>query len=119
MTKTRVQLRELATARSTPKLCDSFLPPYIMTNSLLSTIPPERVGLNGEYDHGGLAKRVWQAFEAEVSLDEIAGLRVTQRGKVVVLMGSLPEAAVLERLITIALTVKGAIEVETTGIRFR
>lgn len=90
-----------------------------MTDSLLSTIPPERVGLNGEYDHTGLAKRVWQAFRAEMPLPELEALRVTQRGKVVVLMGNLSEATVLERLSAIALTVEGAIDVETTGIRFR
>ncbi|HTL88514.1 MAG TPA: phospholipid-binding protein [Leptolyngbya sp.] len=90
-----------------------------MTYSLLSTIPPERVGIDGEYDHSGLSKRVWQAFQNELSSDALKALRVTQRGKVVVLMGNLPTQTVLERLISIALTLEGAIDVEATGIRFK
>ncbi|MBE9011986.1 BON domain-containing protein [Pseudanabaenaceae cyanobacterium LEGE 13415] len=90
-----------------------------MTYSLLNTIPPERVGLNGEYDHSGLAKRVLQAFQAHFSTQDLAGLRVNQRGKVVILMGSLRSTNLLDQLTSIALKVEGAIGVETNGIRFR
>ncbi|MGG6268905.1 phospholipid-binding protein [Leptolyngbya sp. AN03gr2] len=90
-----------------------------MTYSLLNTIPPERVGLNGEYDHSGLAKRVLQAFQAHFPTQDLAGLRVNQRGKVVILLGSLQSTKLLDQLTTIALEVDGAIDVETHGIRFR
>lgn len=90
-----------------------------ITASLLSTIPPERIGLNGNYDHSGLAKRVFAAFEAECGRNDLEGLRVTQRGKVVLLMGSLPSRKLLERLISVALGQPGAIDVETTGMRVR
>lgn len=85
--------------------------------SFITTIPPERVGLNGEYDHSGLAKRVLQAFQ--VLSEDLDGLRVSQRGKVVILMGSLRSTELLNQLVSIALKVEGAIEVETHGIRFR
>jgi hypothetical protein len=83
----------------------------------LSTIPPERVGLNGEYDHNGLAKRVMLAFQENMSIADIAELRVMQRGRVVILMGRLPHQHVLTQLTNIALSVDGAGDVETTGIR--
>lgn len=118
MTNARVQLREFSDA---PKaaMCGSFLDAYTMTYSLLSAIPPERVGLNGEYDHSGLAKRVMRALQARFSIQDLEGLRVTQRGKVVILMGSIRSRAALEQLSAIALNVEGAIAVETTGLRFR
>ncbi|GAP97065.1 BON domain-containing protein [Leptolyngbya sp. NIES-2104] len=90
-----------------------------MTYSLLNTIPPERIGLNGEYDHSGLAKRVSQAFQAHFSIQDLEGLRVKQRGKVVILMGNVRSSELLNQLKTIALGIEGAINVETYGIRFR
>lgn len=119
MITARVQLREpFSTAPKSAK-CDSLFDAHTMTYSLLNTIPPERVGLNGEYDHSGLAKRVLQAFQAQFTNQDLEGLRVTQRGKVVILMGSLRSTQLLEELISIALSVEGAIDVETRGIRFR
>ncbi|NJR58997.1 MAG: hypothetical protein HC769_09150 [Cyanobacteria bacterium CRU_2_1] len=58
--------------------------------SLFKTIPPERVGLCGEYDHKGLAKRVSLAFSQNFRHSDIRDLRVNQRGAVVVLMGKSP-----------------------------
>jgi hypothetical protein len=40
-------------------------------NSLFSTIPPERVGLSGEYDYSGLAKRVAAAFRQQIEAAEL------------------------------------------------
>ncbi len=114
-----MHLREFPSTAPKSAKCGSLFDSHTMTYSLLNTIPPERVGLNGEYDHSGLAKRVLQAFQADFSTQDLEALRVTQRGKVVVLMGSVPTAEVLEQLISIALKVEGAIGVETTGIRFR
>jgi osmotically-inducible protein OsmY len=83
---------------------------------LFATIPPERVGLNGEYDHSGLAKRVALAFQENVSAEEIANLRVTQRGRVVILMGEVANKRLLNRLVSLAMQVDGATGVETSGI---
>jgi stress-induced morphogen len=119
MTTTRVQLREPFSTTPKSTKCDSLFDAHTMTYSLLNTIPPERVGLNGEYDHSGLAKRVLQAFQAQFSSEDLEGLRVTQRGKVVILMGSLRSTELLDELTAIALGVEGAIDVETRSIRFR
>lgn len=81
------------------------------------TIPPERVGLNGEYDHSGLAKRVkvklTEIFGSEVMTD----LSITQRGRVVIFTGKVTTPEVLHRLVRAALEVHGANEVETYGVR--
>lgn len=122
MTKSRVELHQfqasaaIATAAE-PRDVRFFA--QASGCSLLSRIPPERVGLNGEYDHSGLAKRVLQAFQAEFSCAELADVRVLQRGKVVVLLGSVANRCTLNRLIAIALRVEGAIDVETTGVQLR
>ncbi|MBD2460247.1 hypothetical protein H6G89_04245 [Oscillatoria sp. FACHB-1407] len=84
--------------------------------SLFKTIPPERVGLNGEYDHNGLAKRVALAFNQEFKLEDIVNLKIRQRGGVVILMGKVSSQRLLARMITAALRVSGATDVETYGV---
>lgn len=84
--------------------------------AFFTTIPPERVGLNGEYDHHGLAKRVTLAFRQQYSADDLRLLRIKQRGAVVVLVGKVPTQALLNRLVQTAMSTLGAVEVETYGI---
>lgn len=86
------------------------------TVDMFRTIPPERVGLNGEYDHQGLAKRVSLAFRQQFGSAEISGLRVTQRGAVVVLMGVIPNQRLLIKLVNAAMAVAGTADVEVNGI---
>jgi hypothetical protein len=90
-----------------------------MSYSLFRTIPPERVGLHGEYDHSGLAKRVMLAFRESLPLGELSELRVSQRGRVVILMGRVSNYQTLYQLTNLALDVEGATDVETFGIRVR
>ncbi len=65
-------------------------------------IPPERVGLNGEYDQSGLAKRVAAAFDDDASLGDIETLYVAQTGGTVVLKGQVPSADALNKAVSIA-----------------
>ena len=80
------------------------------------TIPPERMGLNGEYDQSGLAKRVAQAFDANPDVADIETVYVAQRGTTVVLKGTVPSQEIVNRLVTIAKGVKGATGVETNQV---
>ncbi|MEG4211793.1 BON domain-containing protein [Microcoleus sp. S13_B4] len=80
------------------------------------TIPPERMGLNGEYDQSGLAKRVAQAFDANPEVADIETVYVAQLGTTVVLKGTVPEQAIVNKLVTIAKGVKGATGVETDQV---
>jgi hypothetical protein len=45
--------------------------PTANNNTTTQTIPPERIGLNGEYDQSGLAKRVALAFDQDPQLNDI------------------------------------------------
>ncbi|MBD1843362.1 BON domain-containing protein [Cyanobacteria bacterium FACHB-63] len=114
MTKTSVQLRESSTT-ATAATSGNQSGLY----SLFTTIPPERMGLNGEYDHNGLAKRVVQALRVRFSAEDLEKLRVMQRGKVVIFLGSVASLEVLKQLVSIAHATEGAIDVETNGVRIK
>ncbi|MBD1821518.1 phospholipid-binding protein [Cyanobacteria bacterium FACHB-DQ100] len=81
------------------------------------TIPPERVGLNGEYDQSGLAKRVALAFDQDSQLDDINTLWVAQLGTTVVLKGSVPSQDVLNKMVSVANNVNGATAVDTNQVQ--
>ncbi len=80
------------------------------------SIPPERVGLNGEYDQSGLAKRVALAFDQEPDLADIDTVYVAQTGGVVVLKGEAPSQETLNQMVSVALSVDGATNVETDQV---
>jgi len=82
-------------------------------------IPPERVGLDGKYDHYGLQKRVEAAFQECIESNELAQLSVSQRGRVVVLQGHVASREVLQHLIAIAGRAEGAIRVEAHSVTVR
>lgn len=84
--------------------------------SLFQSIPPERVGLNGEYDYNGLAKRVALALSQKLPLQEVANLHVLQRGKVVILRGEILDHKILHQVVQIARSVSGAADVETDRV---
>ncbi|MBD1842756.1 phospholipid-binding protein [Cyanobacteria bacterium FACHB-63] len=81
------------------------------------TIPPERVGLNGEYDQSGLAKRVALAFDQDSQLDDINTLWVAQLGTTVVLKGSVPSQDVLDKMVSVANNVNGTTAVDTNQVQ--
>jgi osmotically-inducible protein OsmY len=79
-------------------------------------IPPERVGLSGEFDQSGLAKRVAAAFDADPGLDDVHTLYVAQTGGTVVLKGSVPSQAILDKMASVAKGVSGATGVTTDQV---
>ncbi|MCL6436001.1 MAG: BON domain-containing protein [Leptolyngbyaceae cyanobacterium HOT.MB2.61] len=79
-------------------------------------IPPERVGLNGEYDQSGLAKRVALAFDQDPELDDIDTLWVAQLGTTVVLKGKVPTQSILDKMVSVARSVNGATDVTTDQV---
>lgn len=85
--------------------------------SVFRGIPPERVGLQGEYDYNGLAKRV--NFDIQQQFDESTTqfVRVLQRGAVVVIesKGGKVAYAHLVHMASIAMAVEGAAGVEVNG----
>ena len=79
--------------------------------------PPERIGIQGEYDYNGLAKRVQHSFEQAFG-EAIAQLKVKQRGCVVILTGVVPSRSLLNRLVNMAVRVEGAALVELYQVSF-
>jgi osmotically-inducible protein OsmY len=90
--------------------------PAAQTSATTEEIPPERMGLNGEYDQSGLAKRVALAFDEDPDLDDIDTLYVAQTGSVVVLKGTVPSQQVLSKMVSAAKGVSGATSVETDQV---
>ena len=80
------------------------------------SIPPERVGLNGEYDQSGLAKRVALAFDQDAQLDDVDTLWVAQTSGTVVLKGKVPSQNILNKMVSVAQSVSGATNVDTTQV---
>lgn len=80
------------------------------------SIPPERVGLNGEYDQSGLAKRVALAFDQDPQVADIDTVYVAQTSGTVVLKGQVPSQEILNKLVSIARNVNGATSVETNQV---
>ena len=79
------------------------------------TIPPERIGVNGEYDHDGLSKRVRLHLSQQLT-NYVETLRISQRGRVVVVIGPWVTEEMAQRIITLCLQVEGATSVEINGV---
>ncbi|MDP5017918.1 MAG: BON domain-containing protein [Dolichospermum sp.] len=79
-------------------------------------VPPERMGLNGEYDQNGLAKRVALAFDQDPDLDDIETLWVAQTGSTVVLKGQVPSEDILDKMVAVAHRVDGSTDIDTTQV---
>lgn len=80
------------------------------------SIPPERVGLNGEYDQSGLAKRVALAFDQDPGIDDIDTVYVAQTGGTVVLKGKAPNQEIVQKMVSVARGVNGATAVDTSQV---
>ncbi|MGF1497606.1 MAG: hypothetical protein ACFB8W_12400 [Elainellaceae cyanobacterium] len=76
------------------------------------SIPPEKVGLDGDFDESGLAKRVAKALD-DANISDDVGLWVAQRGSTVVLKYNEDAQAILSQAEQVAKGVEGATDVET------
>lgn len=109
-------------AQSNPNLSPaetsvSQQPASVQTSSpTTAAIPLERMGLNGEYDQSGLAKRVALAFDESPEVDDIETIYVAQLGSTVVLKGTVPNQEILNQLVSVAKSVKGVTAVETNQV---
>jgi hypothetical protein len=79
-------------------------------------IPPERCGINGEYDQSGLAKRVAKAFDDDPAIDDHGTLWVAQTGTTVVLKGKVHNQEILKKMVIVAKACKGATAVDTSEV---
>ncbi|CEJ47846.1 Uncharacterized protein apha_03198 [Umezakia ovalisporum] len=86
------------------------------TAATTESIPAERLGLNGEYDQSGLAKRVALAFDQDSQLGDIDTLWVAQTSSTVVLRGRVPNQDILNKMVSVARSVRGATDVKTDEV---
>lgn len=91
-------------------------PEVVAQASTTADIPAERVGLNGEFDQSGLAKRVAAAFDDDPDIDDINTLYVAQTGTTVVLKGKVPNQAILAKIANVAKGVNGAAAVDSSQV---
>ncbi|HEY9619012.1 MAG TPA: BON domain-containing protein [Crinalium sp.] len=106
---TRTNVAQASPAQASPAQATA-------TRTQQQSIPPERLGLNGEYDESGLAKRVALAFDEDSAIDDINTLYVAQTGNTVVLKGKVPNQQILNKMISVARGVSGAGSVDTTQV---
>jgi osmotically-inducible protein OsmY len=74
------------------------------------------MGLDGEFDESGLAKRVALAFDNDSTLDDVETLWVAQLGSTVVLKGKVPSQDMLNKAVSIARGVNGASAVDSSQV---
>ena len=72
-----------------------------------NSIPPEKVGLDGNFDESGLAKRVAKALD-DAGISDNVGLWVAQTGSTVVLKYNPDAESVLPKAEQVAQGVEGA-----------
>lgn len=82
----------------------------------MTSIPPERVGLMGEYDQSGLAKRVAKAFD-DAGLDDHQTVWIAQTSATVVLKGKAADQHILDKMVAVAKSVEGTKAVDTTQVQ--
>jgi osmotically-inducible protein OsmY len=78
--------------------------------------PPQQVGLEGETDEQGLAKRVALALDQDNQLQDIPTLYIEQNNSTVLFKGTVPDQITLTKVITIAQGVEGATEVNADEV---
>jgi hypothetical protein len=79
-------------------------------------LPLEYVGLHGEYDPQGLAKRVAQALDQHPQVKHIKTVCIIQHGSKISLLGKVTTAAQLQQVIEVAHQVEGTKEVDVQQV---
>lgn len=79
-------------------------------------VPDYKVGLDGEFDESGLAKRVALAFDEDSQLDDVDTLWVAQTSDKVVLKGKVPSQDILDKMVRVAKGVDGTGSVDTSQV---
>lgn len=92
----------------------------ILVRDSSTSIPVARIGLNGEYDSSGLAKRVSRAFRQDLLLEGIVdNIYVAQNNNKIIIKGRISNQSSLRRLVTVAKNIRGVMEVDVSQVKVR
>jgi hypothetical protein len=80
-------------------------------------VPPEFMGMEGEYDPCGLARRLAQALDQDAQIAEIDILTLTQQGNSLALTGHIHNQQALEKIVHIARHLDGTHSVDASQVR--
>ena len=95
-------------------------PNTILVRDSSTSIPIARIGLNGEYDSSGLAKRVSRAFSKDLMLEgRVDNIYVAQNNNKIIIKGSISNQASLRRLVTVANNIRGVMEIDVSQVEVR
>ena len=86
------------------------------TSTSTEDVPDYKVGVDGDFDESGLAKRVALAFDEDSQLDDIDTLWVAQLSGTVVLKGKVPSQDILDKMVKVAKGVDGTDAVDTKQV---
>ncbi|MBE9178409.1 BON domain-containing protein [Oculatella sp. LEGE 06141] len=78
--------------------------------------PPECMGVEGEYDAGGLVKRVAIALDSDPNTSTIDSISLVQQGSVIALQGQITDQKVLDQIVHIVSQVDGTRAVDTDAV---
>lgn len=96
--------KEEEKAKASPKI-------NVKQAATTAKIDAAKVGIDGQFDESGLAKRVALALD-QANISDSVGLWVAQTGSTVVLKYNPDAASVIEQAKQVAMTVDGATAVE-------
>lgn len=86
------------------------------TSTPAKDVPDYKIGVDGDFDESGLAKRVALAFDEDNQLDDIDTLWVAQLSGTVVLKGKVPSQDILDKMVRVAKGVDGTDAVDTKQV---
>lgn len=78
---------------------------------------PKNMGLEGEYDPNGLAKRVAAAFDANQGIEDVETLEILQDDCTIIFKGLVPNQSILDHMIDVASKVDGTKAVDSSQVR--
>ncbi|NJN85128.1 MAG: BON domain-containing protein [Leptolyngbyaceae cyanobacterium SL_7_1] len=81
--------------------------------------PPECMGVEGEYDPSGLAKRVAIALDQDPMIEDIGTLEIVQTGRTIAFKGHLADQVILDRIVELASKVDGTDRVDVEQVEVK
>ncbi|WP_017301344.1 hypothetical protein [Nodosilinea nodulosa] len=108
-----------AMSRMGPGLTDTYDRARREDASVRDTpLAPACMGLEGEYDPCGLAKRVAQALDQQPHLAGVAPLSLVQKGTTIVFAGQVRDRYTLDTIVATASRVDGTHAVDVSQVAF-